>query len=237
MTAKEVKETIRLILDHGLHFVERDGDLTPDTWLREILSNGRWHLESIDLLLRRQGKGGLPLQHLNGCLHLAILGSKYVDLDEMKAALILLIRGGADVYARDRSGHSVSDIACSKDTKWTNVQRWNRCNHDLLLREIWTEALSACGFDAEEVISTGTRMEELSDNDDESTSAQHEESDSAGSDGSEEYTDSPTCLMDEGWGAEFRYQDDGGLVSADLLQPHNQYERSLLEGDTKVWGS
>ncbi len=237
MTAKEVKETIRLILDHGLHFVELDGGLTPDTWLQEKLRSSIWHSESIALLLRRQGKGGLPIQHLNGCLHLAISGSLYTGLDEMKAALVLLIRGGADVYARDHRGHSVSDIACSKETEFAHFPGKYRRNHDLALREIWTEALSACGYDAEEVISTGTRMEELSDNDDESTSAHHEECDSAGSDGSEEYTDSPTCLMDEGWGAESRYQDDDEVVSADLLHPHNQYERSLLEGDMNVWGS
>ena len=237
MIAKEVKETIRLILDHGFHFVVPDGDFPPDTWLQEILSVAKWHTESIALLLRRQGKGGLPMQDLNGCLHFAILGSHYAELDEMKAALILLIRGGADVYARDRRGRSVSDIACSKETKWKYPPGHYRCNHDMPLRKIWTEALNACGYDAEEVISTSMRMEELSDTDDESTSSQCEESDSDGSDESEGDTDDPTSLMDEGWGAESRYQDDDVVVSADLLHPHNQYERSLLEGDTEVWGS
>ena len=235
-----MKETIRLILDHGFHFVELDGGFTPDTWLQEKLMWGGWHLKSIALLLRRQGKGGLPIQHLNGCLHSAILGSQYVDLDEMKAALILLIRGGADVYARDRYGHSVSDIASSKETRFVHATTEQyQYNHDLLLRKIWAEALSACGYDAEEVISTGTRMEELPDNADESTSAQHEDCVCAGCDDSEEeYTNSPPCLMDEGWGAESRYQDDDdGVVSADLLHPQNQYERSLLEGDTNVWRS
>lgn len=237
MFANKVKETIRLILDHGFHFVELDGGFTPDTWLQGKLRWGGWHLKSIALLLRRQGKGGLPIQHLNGCLHSAILGSQYVDLDEMKAALILLIRGGADVYARDYRGHSVSDIACSKETRYQHAPAHIGYNHDLLLREIWTEALSACGYDAEEVISAGMRMEELPDDDDESTSAQHEEYNCTGCDDSEEeYTNSPPCPMDEGWGAESRYQiDDDGVVSADLL--HNQYERSLLEGDTNVWAS
>ena len=170
---KFLKETLRLILDHGFHFVELDGDLKPNTWLRELLGCGKWHSESIALLLRRQGKGGLPIQHLNGCLHMAFLGSHYADLDEMKAALILLIRGGADVYARDRRGRSVSDIACSKKTRFfcaLKPGQWNH-NHDLLLRRIWMEALDACGYDAEDVISTTTRIEELSDKDNEGTSA------------------------------------------------------------------
>ena len=239
MIAKEVKETIRLVLDHGFHFVEPDGDSPPDTWLQEILGRGRWHLESIALLLRRQGKGGLPIQHLNGCLQYAVFGSDYADLDEMKAALILLIRGGADVYARDRHGRSVSDIACNELTRFmdaANPYRWCH-NHYLPLRRTWTEALSACGYDAEEVISSSTRMEGLYDNDNESTLSGLEECESAGPDGSEGETDSPPCLMDEGWEAESRYQDDEVVVSADLLHPHIQYERSLLEGDTEVWGS
>ncbi|KAK0512253.1 hypothetical protein JMJ35_005381 [Cladonia borealis] len=232
-------ETIRLILDHGLHFVELDSGLRPDTWLQELLIHHKWSLESIALLLRRQGKGGLPIQLLNGCLHKAISGSNYADLDEMKAALILLIRGGADVYARDNRGRSVSDIACSKETRFFYALKpWQYIyNHDLPLRKIWTEALNACGYDAEEVISTATRMEELSDDDDESTSAQNENYDSAESDGSEGYTDSPTCPMDEGWGAESRHENNDVVVSTDPLHPHNQYERSLLEGDMEVWGS
>lgn len=239
MIAKELKETISLVLDHGFHFVELDGDLTPDTWLQKILSNCHWHLGSITLLLRRQGKGGLPIQRLNGCLDSAILGSDLADLDDMKAALILLIRGGADVYARHDDGYSVSDIVCMKETEFGYSGNPYRsvCNHDLLLRKIWMEALSACGYDAEEVISTARRIEELPDTDDESTSAQNEECDSAGSDGSGGDTDSPTSPMDEGWGAESRYQDDDVDISANLLHPHNQYERSLLEGDTEIWGS
>ena len=239
MIAKEVKETIRLILDHGLHFVELDSGYPPDTWLQEALMGCSWHVESVALLLHRQGKGGLPIQHLNGCLHSAILGSFRADLEDMKAALILLIRGGADVYDRDDREHSVSDIACSKETKFRHaVERYQSCyNHDLLLRKIWTEALNACGYDAEEVISTSTRLEELPDNEVESTSAQNEEYDTAESNGFEGYTDSPTSLMDEGWGAKSHYEDDDVVVSTNLLHPHNQYERSLLEGDTEVWGS
>ena len=222
MIAKELKETIRLILDRGFHFVELDGGLTPDTWLQEILSSHNWSLESIALLLHRQEKGGLPIQHLNGCLHSAILGSRYADLDETKAALILLIRGGADVYAREYSGRSVSDIACSENTDFNYATDKHRNNHDLVLRKIWTEALNACGYDAEEVISTTTRIEELPEKDDESTSALYEEYGLAGF-GS--------------WAAESRYKDDDVVVSADLLHPHNEYEQSLLEGDTEVWGS
>ena len=239
MIAKDVKETIRLILDHGLHFVELDSGLTPDTWLQEILSYHIWHLESVALLLRRQGKGGLPFQDLNDCLLLAILGSSYADLDETKAALILLIRGGADVYARDHHGRSVSDIACDKKTQFYFAAAPYRAfyNHELLLRKIWMEALNACGYDAEEVISTATRMEELSDTDEESTPAHHEDSDSTESDDSEEYIDDPTCLMDEGWGAESPSQDDDVVVPTELLHSFSQYERSLLEGDTEVWGS
>ena len=232
-----MKETIRLVQYHDLDFVELDDDWTPDTWLQGMLRHRKWHLESIDHLLRRPGKGGLLIQHLDGCLHSAILGSPYADRDETKAALILLIREGADVYARDCQGRSVSDIACTKRTRISYTLHQYGYNHDLLLRKIWMEALSECGYDAEEVISTTTRVEELCDDDGEINSAQHEEYDLADSDGSEEYKDDPTYLMDEGWGAESRHGDNDVVVSTDPLHPLGQYERFLLEGDMEVWGS
>lgn len=233
-----------MVLDHGFHFVELDGGLTPDIWLHHHLCLSTWALESIVLLLHRQGKGGLPIQQLHGCLHLAILGSHHAEIDELTDALILLIREGADIYARDRSGYSVSDIACCKKTRWRYGANYgpdhffeSPYNLDLRLRSIWMEALTACGYDAEEVISSSTRIEELSDNDDESQSAQYEDWDSAESDDSEGYTDSPSCRMSDDCEAEFSLEGDDVSDSADPPYPNNQYEQSLLEGDAEVWGS
>ncbi|MDI1487667.1 MAG: hypothetical protein OHK93_006938 [Ramalina farinacea] len=49
----------------------------------------------------------------------------------------------------------------------------HRPNHHLRLRQIWAEALAACGYDAEEYISQSARFEELSDTDEEGSEAQN----------------------------------------------------------------
>ena len=231
-----------MVLDYGLHFVERGGSIEAEFFLSRLLSYQHWQLEGLALLLHRQGKGGLPTQDLNDCLHMAILGSYSAYPDELREALILLIREGADVLARDHCGLSVSDIACNPEVKWSDGsmldRNWYRLrgNHNLRLREIWTEALIECGYDAKEVISTSMRMEELSGSDNESTSDQHEESDPAESDRSEGDIDNPICLMSETCGPECQRLDDDMFWQTHATLP-NQYERSLLEGDAYVWRS
>lgn len=57
---------------------------------------------------------------------------------EMKNSLVLLIQAGADIYAENNYGNSMSDIAYT--TKFMDTPRsagW-----------VWEEALSACGYDA-----------------------------------------------------------------------------------------
>ena len=160
----------------------------------------------------------------------------------MTEALILLIREGADVYAKDHSERSVSDVACCTETEWrdgselTPGRYKKRVNHNLRLKEIWTEALSACGYDAEEVISTSMRVEELSDSGSNSISDQYDESDPDGSYCSEEDIVNPTRLVCEICGPDCHCKDDGMFRQTDsTLQ--TQYERSLLEGDAQVWRS
>ena len=173
---------------------------------------------------------------------MAIHGSFYEDSDGLIEALILLIREGADVYAKDASERSVSDIACCTETEWHDLTgRYNtRVNHDLRLKEIWTEALSACRYNAEEVISTSMRVEELSDSDSNSdsnsTSEQYDDSDQDGSDCSEDDIVNPTGLICEICGPECNCKDDG-MFRQNNSTLHSQYERSLLEGDAQIWRS
>ena len=228
-----------MLLDRSLHFIQDVGD-TDEFWLYDLLVSHIWKTESVALLLSRQGKGGLPVQNLKGCLDWAIRGSNYEDSDGLTEALILLIREGADVYAKGRSERSVSDVACCTKTEWHDSSVLStgyykkRFNYDLRLKEIWTKALSACGYDAEEVISTGMRVEELSDSDSSSMSDQYDESDPDGSYCSEEDMVNPTRRICEVCGPECHCKDDGMFRQTDsTLQA--QYERSLLEGDAQVW--
>lgn len=104
-------------------------------------------------------------QDLTGCLHFVIKGSSCECPEGLTNALTLLIKRGANVYARDAYGLSVSDHACSARTKWRDDSDRldGKYNHDLRLRVLWTEALNASGYDAEDVISRSLRVEELSD--------------------------------------------------------------------------
>ncbi len=106
--------------------------------------------------------------------------------DELTEALVLLIENGADVFSRDASGLSASEIACCQETKWFETSILGRSNCDLTLKEIWTEALTTSGYNAEEVIAASRPIEELTESDNYSISDEHEEFDTAASHDSDE---------------------------------------------------
>ena len=83
----------------------------------------------------------------------------------LRDALILLITNGADVYAKDSHGRSVTDIAYNARTKWSHDRCCLHLNDDLRLRDIWTEALAVCGYDVEEVVRRSLQVAEVSDSD------------------------------------------------------------------------
>ena len=253
----EMKGSLQLLLDYSLPFVQADSTIKAEFWLWRILEGDNWTVEMIALLLRRQGKGGLPIQELDGCLHKAILGSYYADQDGIREVLILLIRAGADVYARDDSRRSVSYIACRAETKWIDnstsygKSRYEELSNDLRLRKIWTEALSACGHDAEEVISTTMHLKgwfdgdydsipdpqersDLEKSDPEESDPEDfypEESDSTESDCSADVVSNPTRSMCKPDG----HCEHNSLLCHDEFTFSHQYERSLLEGDALIW--
>ena len=230
-----------------------DGDKPAKQWLSFILRSTRWHSRTIALFLRRQGKYGLPIQDLHGCLHWAIRGSKIASQHEIKEGSILLVRGGADLYARDKFGRTVSEIACCKNTTWyAGFGYWRlEVNRDLHLKEIWMEVLSVCGYDPEEVISASVRVEELRDSDtdnvidsdkhictaatryleggSDSTSDDEEESHVFADDVDNDST------SDQEWESDVS-GDDVVTRQPDAVLPRH-YESLLLEGDAEVWSS
>lgn len=206
--------------------------MPAEQWLSFILNDYAWYPETIALFLRRQGKAGLPIQNLYGCLHKAIYGTCFAHQHELRGALVLLVSRGADVYARDDLGRTVSEIACCKKTKYYVTYGKRTVNRDLCLKEIWMYALSVCGYDPEEVISASVRVEELSDSDTDSSSDQWEVASTAASDCSQEDTDSTS---DEEGESDVSAED---VIARqpDAVTPHH-YESFLLEGDAEVWNS
>ena len=245
-----------MLLDHCIHFFDLNGDVLAEQWLSFILEGKNWYPETIALLLYRQGKGGLPIQNLHGCLHQAIGGSFAGSEHEIKETLILLVKGGADVYARDDLGHTVSQMACCRKTRWYN-NSWlhiefydGTVNRDLRLKGIWMDVLSVCGYDSEGVISASVRLEQPcncdldslfgsyghictapfshSEGDNDSMSDEEGESDV--------FADVDNDSTSDEVGESDVAADDVITRQPDAVLSHH-YENILLEGDAEVWSS
>ena len=161
----EVKETLRTLLDHGSEFINTNSEIPFHSFLLNLLESKGWAVESIRLLIRRGADPGHYVLPWGGCLPLAIYGSDMESPEGLRDALILLIINGADVYARNGDGRSATDIANDARTEW-RYDRWWHINSDLRLKDIWSEALTACGYDPEEVFDKSLQAVELSDSDD-----------------------------------------------------------------------
>ena len=242
-TLIEAKETLKVLLYHCFHFFEIDDGIPAARWLLFILEIHAWYLGSVALLLRRQGNDNLPIQHLGGCLHLAIVGSFNANADELTEALILSVTEGADIHAQDHYGRSVSQIACDTKTSWRdgsylrNETYTMRENCDLRLKMIWTNVLTACAYNAKEVISASAQAEELIEDDNNSGSDQSEKSDNTVSDCFED--DDSNCMCPNCGGCDDHCLCNDPLSSRqfDVTSLPSEYERSLLEGDALAWQS
>ena len=245
----EVKETLQIILDHGSEFINTDCTIPFGSFLPTLLHSRRWTLESIRLLIRRGGDPGQYVPPWGGCLPLAIYGSCMESPEGLRDALILLITNGADVYAKDRFGLSVTDIATDAKTKWWYDDKLH-LNGDLRLRGIWGEALAASGYDADEVIYRTLQMAELSDADskmdedeDDYDTSEDEDNDSTDQDdenitqteGSELPLNSPnnsficeTCRLRKESTDDQSPQQTGS-------DARGHFDWSLLGDDTNVW--
>ena len=147
----EVKETLQILLDHGGEFINTDCETPFDSFLPHLLDCQKWTVESIRLLIRRGANPGLDVQPWGSCLPLAIYGSSEESREGIRDALILLINNGADVYAKNKFGHSATDIAYKARTKSVYNGEWYKFD-SWTMRDMWREVLAACGYDAEEVV-------------------------------------------------------------------------------------
>lgn len=90
------------------------------------------------------------------CLHLALDGILFPVETSEKDSLLLLVKAGADVYATDYSGISVSDVA--------NIRERNKGAYR---RDLWDEVLTECGYDPTAVHERDQELEEASDSEEE----------------------------------------------------------------------
>ena len=157
--------SVKLMLDHWRGCIDVNGACGPKshTPLFQALKGGCWDIGLIKLLLRYGGD--VKRSHKDGdtppYLYYALRGSMALRVYEFHELLCMLIRAGADIHATGPSGETPSRIACKRRSDYScsvpfvgpfhfGNGPWK--NFDLKLRQIWTRALTAYGYDAEEEI-------------------------------------------------------------------------------------
>lgn len=225
----KVQETLQILLDHGSEFINTDYKRPFHEFLLNLLNSRKWTVESIRLLIRRGADPGLSVQPWDGCLPLAIYGSDMESPEGVRDALILLITNGADVYAGNGFGPSATEVANDPGTMWWH-DSWFHLNSDLRLKDIWTEALAACGYDAEEVNYRNLQELELSDSDDD-MDGDNDDYDSEDEDEDEDQYDISEA------------EDEDNVITDQNDEPREQtepaaqshFDWSLLEDYMNVW--
>lgn len=187
--------SIRSLFYHCREFIRNNDLITCDRFLFRMLQENFWILESVSFMLHLHESSNFPIQNLDGCLHLALEGKFNHAAEAHVQALTLLIKAGADVYAKNRHGFTVSEYACMSSEEFNDAPsdliNPHRYKGSRDLRGRWVEALNACGYDAEEVISRSVRVEEISDS--ESDDDENEDKD----DGVSLFTDNDfSAIMD-----------------------------------------
>lgn len=99
----------------------------------------------------------------NTCLHHALDTLRYPEKTSEKDSLLLLVKAGADVYATDYSGISVSHVA-NMTSRNIHAPIEDRTAYK---RYLWHEVLTECGYDPTTVHEQYQDLEEVSDSEEE----------------------------------------------------------------------
>ena len=220
--------------------MDADGKMPLDMLLYLYLKRVAWTSDDVALILRKQKLSGLPVQKLEGCLFQALRGSEDENHEGLKKILILLIEAGINVYSCD----PFEDFEISfqySDLRWYYKYCWECRPFNSTLRarnthrDIWNEALTACGYDADQVI-LNTRWSEwfLGENDYELQAS--ENSSCTSSDELESSTaGTPYCLETHSNASDVAYDPEDDHISAWDNTSFEQQDWSMLEGDAAVW--
>ena len=160
------QDSLKPLFYHCREFIENTNLIARDRLLFRMLQKDGWNLDNVSFILRSHENYNIPAQNLDGCLHIAYRSTLSVDYIRVDL-LILLIKAGADVYAENRHGFTVSEYACMSRKQFNDAP--NDCLMDYSrihfsgLRNGWIKALTACGYDADEVISRSVRVDKISE--------------------------------------------------------------------------
>ena len=137
---------MRLLLDKGHVFIDLEAvDSYGDIALLAAASSHEYRIEPDSRFYRLLISRGAAVKARNSktgesCLH-HILSNRMENAE----TLIFLIKAGADVYAQDNRGRTVSEAAYTWSKRFGNPFA-DRAS----IPHIWESALIACGFDIEE---------------------------------------------------------------------------------------
>lgn len=138
---------MRIVLDFGRCFVNTRAIDDIRTALFGFCNSGRWTDEGFDLLLRRGASIDDRGFHGRTCLHLCFYsfwvnswyGGPSDWVQRLRNGLVSLIQHGADVFATDYCGSSVSSLAYDID-----------CDDGVFIGslkgDVWDNALVHCGY-------------------------------------------------------------------------------------------
>ena len=135
-----------------------------------MLQGRDWSLKGLKDLLSFGPDVSFRDRHGRSCLHLALMGSSRAPLNHIQEALACLINSGADIFAVDDAGISVSTLACNPSFLYEVPSELELVfvntkllvdNQALDLRNVWKGALQESGLPAQEVIASSVDKKRL----------------------------------------------------------------------------
>lgn len=138
-------ESLAMILNLGGEFInyECEDEIGQTMLLRCSVGNG-YGLNPYNIKLLIDRGANLMARDPKGdtCLHLALESVRNPRRVSEKASLLFMVKAGADVYAVNDKGISVSDVA------YTFNKRDQYKNLGTYRGDLWDEVLTECGYDA-----------------------------------------------------------------------------------------
>ena len=145
-----IQDALRIMLNFGRYFFDLNDPVDGYTPLLYHCQGQRWNDDTVGMLLRHGADATKRNSDGQTCLHLCLSmiwvawsNIKYGNGDRtairLQRALIDLVENGADVFAVDHFGKSVSDIAYAGDSK-------NRKLMGSMREDMWDSVLVVCGY-------------------------------------------------------------------------------------------
>lgn len=209
--------------------------------LYRVLQSGSWTFNDVALILRKQRLSELPAQKLENCFDKAIRGSSNESHEGLKEVLILLIEAGIDRYSFPPFEDLFEDLESCDAIYVPCHQCWldnmaHFVKHALPHRDIWVEALTTCGYDADQVLLDSPWSKRFPNENDHEFQVSNDSSFTS-SDELENFVPGElSSLETQSKLSEVSYDLENDYTPASVNNSmFEQQDWSMLEGDAAVW--